>query len=206
MAKLPPLAQNSVDVAAAGRTRTANHFKEKLRLRVAKERRQITCTKYCDHCCYYPLQVSVLEGIRIYQRLVANHQWTKELRGRLQEHQRLVWDLDFSVWALARIPCPLLRNHECQAYENRPLSCRATFSTGDPHHCHAHRLGTLTEVVDRTEVVDLQRYIEAPLLSRHRLGFFMLPLSVALIVAHQIVSQESDLEDLGALMRRFERS
>jgi Fe-S-cluster containining protein len=36
---------------------------------------------------------------------------------------------DPAVSLKARIPCPLLDNHRCSAYERRPITCRAHTST-----------------------------------------------------------------------------
>jgi Fe-S-cluster containining protein len=97
------------------------------------------CSKGCSHCCYEPAysdsrQIDhIIEGMSADQieyvkvQLSAWLEATKEIR-KIQrpgahEYRDLV------------IPCPLLRNGLCSAYERRPVDCRIWFAIGHPDDC-----------------------------------------------------------------------
>jgi hypothetical protein len=104
------------------------------------------------------------------------------------------------------IPCPLLdeKTSKCTAYAARPLACRVTFSTGDPHQCHPHRI-TASGIVDkRGPITEFYTQLRATI-KRHGITLISMPMSVGLLIGEKIVTGEIDVEstDLEVLKQYF---
>lgn len=189
--RLPLLVERSVGEAHASRLLEAEQYETAV-FTVGG----VSCTAGCASCCHYPVMVSVLEGIAMYQWLQEHRLWTQVLRDRLLEHKALTWNLAPEVWLLSEIPCPLLKDNRCVAYESRPFLCRTLFSRGDPYYCHPHRLGSqLSGILNREDAVETIWKAEDRLLRRHKLRRILLPLAAAILLGEKVVLGEVDLEE-----------
>lgn len=192
--RLPLLLQRSVAEAKTARHELAESYDSQLRGRLAGEGASITCSKGCAHCCYHPVYITLLEGVSLYQNLQANGLWTTRLRGALEEHADKVRGLSPEVWAMSLVPCPLLDNDKlCRAYEDRPFSCRVTYSLANPENCHPHKLGP--GMLPKKELLETLSVAEAQILFRHHLKHFRIPLSMAVLYGERIATGEVELED-----------
>jgi len=195
--RLPLLADRSIQEAHAEKLRIAAEFE-----RGVLSEGKVSCHAGCSNCCYYPLTISILEGINIYQWLAKNHLWTPKLKASFQEAKDKTWDLAPEIWLLSMIPCPLLdEQNRCSAYEVRPLLCRTVYSRGDPYYCHPHRLGSsLTGILSRILEVDELHLQEAKILKRHRLKPLQVSLAAAVLLGERIVKKEVDLEETNSTL------
>lgn len=194
---LPLLTERSISEAHANRLASAEAFEAKT-LGIGG----VSCSAGCSNCCHYPLSVSILDGISLYQWLVSHGHWNNKLKARLQEHKDQTWDLAPEVWSLAMIPCPLLSEKGlCSAYEARPFLCRTLFSRGDPHYCHPHRMGAgLAGILHREAEVDALWKAERQLLKRHQLRQILLPLSTALLLGERVAKGDLEIEETHTIL------
>lgn len=86
---------------------------------------KIECGVGCSHCCHQNVEVSIPEAILVSLQVAdpadprrANILETADFVAHMGENERV----------LRGHPCPLLVDHKCSVYENRPLVCRATLS------------------------------------------------------------------------------
>lgn len=86
---------------------------------------KIECGAGCSHCCHQNVEVSIPEAILVSLQVAdpddprrTNILETADAIAHLSEDERF----------LCGRPCPLLVDHKCSVYDNRPLLCRATLS------------------------------------------------------------------------------
>jgi Fe-S-cluster containining protein len=165
-----------------------------------------TCRQGCAHCCYYPVTISLWEGITVYLGLKADGLWTSELRQRCERHTSLTFGTAPEVWLLASIPCPLLADNLCISHDHRPLRCRMTASSQDPELCRPVHFNSLTFEDNRWEDTEF-RAIEARAArdSRdHVRGMDeRVPLSTAILMGHRIVEEIIPLEEVPITLMRL---
>lgn len=189
--RLPLVIERAVRGAESARRIAAEDFETQLRKQLIDEQQGITCTKGCHSCCYYPVMVSVLEGVSLFRWLSDHGLWRKQLKDRFEQTHRNVWGLSPSVWMLSMTPCPLLEEAgTCMAYEARPFVCRTTVSLRDPYNCHPHRF-TAGEVglVSRKAADQRLHEAENPLLKSAGLTLLRLPLSTAVLVGERLCKE-----------------
>ena len=196
--KLPLLAERSLKEGRAVRAYAVSQFEREIQKHTATTKKGVTCSKRCDHCCHHPISLSLLEGASLYLWLVDNFVWTPQRKEQFLKHSDTVWGLSPEVWMLSMIPCPLLGDHLCKAYEGRPAVCRATVSTGDPYYCHPHRFGSeVTGLLPRHSFYNAMVDAETKLLYRHGQVHIQLPLSTAVLYGEKVCKGEMALEDSG---------
>lgn len=78
----------------------------------------------------------------ILDRLKVRGLWTQALRQQLKDHHSSIGDLDLSIWTLSGVPCPLLSDGLCMAYESRPMACRLIASKSVPGLCAVSNLAS----------------------------------------------------------------
>lgn len=166
----------------------------------------ISCSKGCSNCCYQPVVISVLEGMRLYEALQAENLWNLALRESLQKHA----DLSFAVpelVALATLACPLLKDSACSVYKSRPFVCQTLVAYGDPHFCHPHRMDAdRANLADREGIVSEYLAFEAKSLRARRVQMVLLPLSLAVLVGAKLLEGTLALEDLDShLMQEYKK-
>jgi Fe-S-cluster containining protein len=203
MKRLPLLVERGVREAEVGRSEFILRHDQKLRAQPER----VTCEKGCHHCCYYPVLISLLEGLTIYRGLVERRVWSSLLRKQFEKHAEKTLNLMPAVWFLGMIPCPLLHEDKCLGYEARPTTCRAAHSTGDPYYCHPHRLSPGTAFGTQKEIGQQVFEVEDQILKRLDLTYFQMPLSMAVLYAEKITKGELDIHDVGPdLWQKFKEN
>jgi Fe-S-cluster containining protein len=171
------------------------HASEALLSRVG--RGEVMCRKGCTHCCHYPVLISIFEGILLYRELQRLGLWNSDLRHALEQHSKKTLDLDATVWLLSSMPCPLLSENQCIAYEARPFFCRMTFSTHDPELCRSVYFSTETFVGHQYESMAFNSRVEAAgKNTRSRTLHRVLPISAAVLLGRHVVESDEELDDL----------
>lgn len=196
--KLPVLVERSVAEVKAARSNISATYEGKLRTNLDQAGETVSCRKGCSHCCHHPVFLSLFEGVALYQWLYENGMWSSALKEQFSKHSSAVQDLAPEVWMLSLIPCPLLKDSLCQAYDGRPFACRITFSAGDPEQCHPHRLGP--GMLPKKDLFAMLTVIEMEVLRRHHLRHFRLPLSSAVLYGELIARGEMDLDDCSSAL------
>lgn len=180
--KLPVLFEQAVGSIQAEATDKGFAFE-----RLIRKDRPPTCSKGCDHCCYYPIEISVFEAIPIYRHLVQQGRWTPSFIKTVREHAKTTSLLASSVWLLTKVPCPLLVDRKCSAHGVRPFHCRTFFSFGDPYYCDGLNFGSDTGLVSKEEVMRNFRSYEKLLSEQAGLSYIIMPVSRALLIAEELV-------------------
>jgi len=194
MIRLPVLVERSIADSEVARTEVAEAFKAEVLSHAAEMGSHLSCRKGCSNCCYHPVLMTLLEGLTLYKWLHENGLWTNALKETLKKTARKTHNLPFEVWSLGLIPCPLLDdNGLCKAYEARPFSCRITYSTGDPKNCHPHSLGP--GMFPKSAAFEKLTAAETPILRRHHLVHFRLPLAASVLYGELIAQGGLDLDD-----------
>jgi hypothetical protein len=183
MRSRPTLEKNLADTKAL-QIQVSIDYEQKLR-----RENSFTCTKGCSYCCHHPFLITIFEGLLLYQYLTSHGQWTASLRKKLNEHRNKTSELDFGIWALSNIPCPLLEVHLCIAYDVRPLHCRVTYSQSNASVCHPHALGTWTKLVPSSDIIINYNVTLQKMLRRLELPSSVMPVSMALLTSEIMESK-----------------
>jgi Fe-S-cluster containining protein len=154
---------------------------------------RVSCTKGCAACCSYPVYISILEGMLLYQSLIEHGHWTPALRKKLGEHADQTFDLAAHIWLLLDMPCPMLDKNKCIAYDARPFTCRAFYAVGDPYNCVPRRMAS-GRFADKDDITTRFREVETEILARHGLSLMGLPISKAVLLGEKVITGEADLE------------
>ncbi len=90
----------------------------------------LDCKRGCDHCCHRVIPATIPEILHVADYVKAHFTRAERdaLSKRLTEYVRAVAPSFGVDLQLARPTCPFLVDHECTAYEARPLECRAVNS------------------------------------------------------------------------------
>ncbi len=166
-----------------------------------REEHAVSCKAGCAHCCYYPIHVTIGEGLILYRGLAARGRMTAAVRARLEEHANQTSFMDPAVWMLSKIPCPLLDEKKlCIGYDARPLSCRLTFSAGDPDDCdpQAHDSSAMSD----RRILAVVAAFEQKLLKKHGISTFKIPISRAVLLAEKIVAGSLPLNDVERILSK----
>lgn len=196
--RLPLVLEQAVRGAASTRQLVAADFESKLRRELVDHKGTVTCQKGCHDCCYYPMMLSVLEGVTLFRWLVDHDLWKKPLTDKVKEVHKRVWGLSPSVWLLSMTPCPLLTDEGlCGAYEGRPFVCRTTISTGDPYYCHPHRFSSgQAGIAPRREAEIPVHEAENRLLKAARLPLLRMPLATAVLMGEKLCKEGLEPEEV----------
>ncbi len=98
----------------------------------------LACRAGCSYCCHYPVTATVPEVIRITATLQAEATEGElaVLREKIEAHEQARTGLVGPERSRIPVPCPLLEQGRCSAYEIRPLTCRGWTSL-DVSRCEA---------------------------------------------------------------------
>lgn len=95
----------------------------------------VECASGCHHCCHQIVSITVFEALRLAKGL---EELSESNRKLIQSNAALNVDAnnkaktDTDRWKL-RLPCSLLIDKRCSAYEHRPIACIATTSMSRAH-------------------------------------------------------------------------
>ncbi|MBL9022810.1 MAG: YkgJ family cysteine cluster protein [Myxococcales bacterium] len=109
---------------------------------VAEAKRQfppaapIGCAEGCAYCCHLKVIATPAEIIGLYEHLTASLSEAElgALRSRVEQADARTRGLTADARAMLKLPCPLLVEARCIAYEHRPLHC-AGANAADPAAC-----------------------------------------------------------------------
>lgn len=96
-----------------------------------KNSKKIHCHKGCSWCCHQPVFALSYE-LDYLNSYISKHfgkQKQLEIRKRAEEKKQKLQSLNKKDLLNSKIPCPLLENGTCTAYEARPMACRIYLST-----------------------------------------------------------------------------
>lgn len=198
--RLPILVEESIGSVQALRTDMAVKFEMVVRDEASRSGTPITCTAGCSSCCHHPIMISLFEGVLIYRWLVRHNKWTLKLQQRLKEVSDRQYGTSYEVWLMALIPCPLLQDNRCSAYEARPFICRSYYATSDPHYCHPHRLGPNTKILPRQSVVGGYHDEQTKILREHKLQFILMPVGTAILLGEKLCKEEIEIDEVDRLL------
>ena len=88
----------------------------------------IACEPGCDYCCYGTVFASSAEILHLAAFIARDPELARAVGERAAAAAHKVAGLSIDERAGARVPCPVLADGACSAYEARPLSCRAYHS------------------------------------------------------------------------------
>jgi Fe-S-cluster containining protein len=191
--KLPMVVEGHISRVQFMRLDRASRFE-----RTILNKGPMSCSKGCSHCCYYPLYVSIFEGILLYRWLVAHGKWTPSFQESLKKHRDLVSFLAPQVWMLSQIPCPLLdlKTNQCTGHAERPFLCRTTISQQDPDGCKAGNMAQGFGPVPKQEVLKEFHQEEEKLLKLNGVNSVVMTLGQALLLAAKVERGEVDLDHI----------
>lgn len=191
MRKLPLYIEAGLGELEATVTYIATEFEKNLRAETP-----VSCKEGCAHCCHYPVLITLGEGIHLYRYLASKGRMSATFRRKLEAHGASTLFQDPAVWLLSNIPCPLLDDKQrCVGYQARPLSCRLTYSSGDPADCQVHVFAA-DSMVDRGDTMRAAAAFEHKLLLRHKISTIRMPISKAILLGEKVVSGELSAENI----------
>ena len=93
--------------------------------------KKIHCRKGCSWCCHQPVFALSYELDYLDHFVSKNFtpQKQAEIRKRAKEKKQKLKFLPEKELLNSKVPCPLLENGSCMAYEARPMACRIYLST-----------------------------------------------------------------------------
>ena len=96
----------------------------------------IGCAEGCAYCCHLKVIATPAEAIGVFQYLTAATPAAEltALRARIERAHEATRGLTADARARLKLPCPLLVDSRCIAYERRPLHC-AGANAADPAAC-----------------------------------------------------------------------
>jgi hypothetical protein len=110
--------------------------------------RPIACGAGCSHCCHLSVVATPAETLRLAAHV--RNRFTSEMRAAVLDRLREAAALSGAERAARHLPCPLLVEDRCSAYEVRPLNCRRLESM-DADACRRASLGEKVEApIDKT--------------------------------------------------------
>lgn len=190
MRRLPVIAERAIAEVKAQQIETDQRYHRSMVTGQVKS----TCSKGCSHCCHHPFLVSVAEGVLLYRWLHTQGRWTSVLRKCVEEARDKVLGLSFDMWLLSAIPCPLLQDDQCSAYEARPLRCRITYSVGDPSMCRPNELGVATPLLANADfLIGFSQRSQAALKKAGAKEGQLMPLAEALLLGEAVDTCKLDL-------------
>ncbi len=203
MRRLPVVLENVVAQVSTLKAILEQDFRTKLCLLLSEgHQEEVSCRKGCHHCCFYPVTIGLLEGIRLFLWLEDQGLWTQALKEKFKRSSDQTWNLALEVWFLSRLPCPLLDDTRCLAYEARPLVCRLTYSVANPDSCHSHRLGQPTGFIERRSEIEQFAQEQANLSRKHHHRMGLLSMATAVLYAERVCKGELDLSEVDQTLLR----
>jgi uncharacterized protein len=131
----------TADALATTATEAARFADEALAIVEDEYRPAIACREGCSYCCRKPgVLVTIPELLRILNHLreAFDAGRTEAVRERAARYVALLQGRHFNDPIAESVPCPLLVDDRCSAYDVRPLVCRGFNSTSADACRNAH--------------------------------------------------------------------
>jgi Fe-S-cluster containining protein len=119
--------------AAAVRTQTIRMHGRLAALQrdvIAKENVSLACERGCSYCCHLRVEIRPHDAFVLAQHIRAKYTAAQQAQtiARIEENLRRIAPLSPAQHVRAGIPCALLVEGACSAYEARPATCRKYYS------------------------------------------------------------------------------
>jgi Fe-S-cluster containining protein len=119
--------------AAAVRTQTIRMHGRLAALQrdvIAKENVSLACERGCSYCCHLRVEIRPHDAFVLAQHIRAKYTAAQQAQtiARIEENLRRIAPLSPAQHVRAGIPCALLVEGSCSAYEARPATCRKYYS------------------------------------------------------------------------------
>ena len=119
--------------AAAMRTQTIRMHGRLAALQrdvIAKENVSLACERGCSYCCHLRVEIRPHDAFVLAQHIRAKYTAAQQAQtiARIEENLRRIAPLSPAQHVRAGIPCALLVEGACSAYEARPATCRKYYS------------------------------------------------------------------------------
>ena len=100
------------------------------------EKLKVQCRAGCNYCCNFLVIASVSEAMGMVEQL--GFEKVRQLIPQLVDDSKRLADpsMTLAAWTDRWVPCHLLENGLCSAYDNRPFSCRSHVSFSVPEACN----------------------------------------------------------------------
>ena len=140
--QVPPALQNAFDRErrdasrasdADPQVRTVRMFGRLAQLQadvIAAQRVAVACERGCNYCCHLRVEIRPHEAFVLARHIEARFSAGQQaqLLARIEQTLRRIAPLSAEEHVRAGIPCALLDNGGCSAYEGRPATCRKYYS------------------------------------------------------------------------------
>lgn len=95
-------------------------------LRLSPPTESLACKKGCGHCCWTTVGVMAPEAIYLADQLRAalSEEELAVVQERAEDSAQKLQAMERGARLEARMPCAVLRDGTCSAYQHRPLVCR----------------------------------------------------------------------------------
>jgi Fe-S-cluster containining protein len=148
-----------------------------------------SCKMGCSGCCRRQINISVAEAVIIQEHLEKSKKWT-EVFQRCKDVLKHTKTTNSVSWFRMNIPCPILENDVCLAYNVRPAICSVHFATSDPDICHpwSTKSGEFSPVEFQDIFLDFRKVLSS-YVDSHGILSLILPLPMALLMAERVRHQ-----------------
>jgi Fe-S-cluster containining protein len=115
--------------AATARTQTVRMYGRLAALQdevIARASVELGCKRGCSYCCHLRVEIRPHEAFALAQHVESKFDagQRSRLMARIEENLRRIEPLSPEQHIRAGIPCALLEDDVCSAYEGRPATCR----------------------------------------------------------------------------------
>jgi Fe-S-cluster containining protein len=148
----------------------------------------IPCKSGCDGCCSRLINITVAEGMLIYEHLLKEGKWM-QVRAEAVKQFRTAQEVNPLTWFKMNIKCPVLdkTTRTCMTYSTRPAACAIHFVTSKPEVCDPWSAeGGQYEAVDMMDLSEAFRRKIENTIDGHGILNLSVPIPVALLVAERI--------------------
>lgn len=175
--------------------RQVDEIHAKLAQASAENGKPITCQgKGCCACCHEPVYCSHEEVRYLVEGL------TEEQKSAVAARLKVVVDkakasgiFDIEMppvmqWLALELPCPLLENGLCIAYERRPVGCRSHMAVGPADWCIHKRLDQKYPMAEKVSIACARAIVQSHL----KLGNFIINDNMLALMAGELLDDHFD--------------
>jgi hypothetical protein len=118
---------------AADETRTVRMFGRLAALQaevIAEQRVDVACERGCSYCCHLRVEIRPHDAFVLARHIQSRFSAERQMQvlARLTATLRRIAPMSAAQHIRAGIPCALLEDGACSAYEGRPATCRKYYS------------------------------------------------------------------------------
>ncbi|MBU9212041.1 YkgJ family cysteine cluster protein [Burkholderia multivorans] len=96
---------------------------------ISEANAEVACHEGCDYCCHYQVMATPAEVFALAEHIGQMPQARRAaLRERIRTYNDRTASMSTHEHVHTNVPCALLEDHRCSAYEYRPSACRGHHS------------------------------------------------------------------------------